>query len=178
MSTISRAMGLAGVSTALVLAGSLLAGPASAAETNEPFVVPTSTTYAAAVDLLEAQKENQSQTSIQSTIDLASEQVHVEQLVGENGDVVAALAVHKPKNTRAVWWESPGCSTTGACITSGGRQLGYAGVGELNGSWTGVTRIAAGSYTTGLWAGNVGQIVVKNSAKTYSKSISGSKIIR
>ena len=164
---------------AVILSTGLIAGPASAvASPDAPLVVPTSTSYARAVEVLKSQEGVQSETSIKATLRLASESVHVEEFVNEEGDVVSALAVQKPTHLRAVWWESPGCSSTGACLTMNSRQYGYGGTGELVGSWSGVTRISAGAYTTGLWNGNVVNLVVKYSAKTYARGIAGNKIIR
>jgi len=164
---------------AVALSSGLMAGPASAATSSAaPLIVPTSTTYADAVQILVAQDGVQTPSSIEATVRLASESVHVEEYVGERGEVVAALAVSKPTHARAVWWESPGCSSAGACLTMNGRQYGYGGTGHLNGSWSGVTRIAAGNASTGLWNGGAVNLVVKNSAKTYSRGISGDRIVR
>jgi len=170
-----------GVVSGIVAAALLFgAGPASAStsEQDEALVLPSSTSYDVAVSILREEAGSQSETSIEETGALASPTIHVEEYVDEEGQVVAAVAIKRPANARAVWWESPGCSSTGACITMNGRQYGYNGLGSLNGSWSGVSRIAAGNRTTGLWSGGTSRIVLSYKAKTYAAAISGDRIVR
>jgi hypothetical protein len=160
-----------------VLSAGLASGPASAVEM--PRTLPQSATYEEALDVLKQEAGQQSLDEIAATNALASDSVHVELYSDEFGNILSAVAVQKDTRTRGgVWWESPGCSVKGACITANGRNLGYNGIGDLNGSWSGVTRIAAGEATTGLWAGGTGHITVKNKATSYSSPISGNRILR
>lgn len=162
----------------LVGLGAMAAGPA-VASTGAPVVMPSATSYAEAVDWLEENSGEQTRQSILATGALASESVHVEEYIGENGEVLAAVAVQKPaRHQRALSWTSPGCTTTGACLTSSGRFLGYAGTGRLTGSWSGVTRIAAGNVATSLWSGAVVNYVVAHKAATYRTPIGGDTLLR
>jgi len=170
-----------GGATFMVVLGAFAAGPASAATavTEGPVVLPSTTSYEQALDWLEDNSGEQTRQSIAATSALAGPSVHVEEYVDERGRVLSAVAVKKSSVTqRAVYWTSPGCTTTGACLTSGGRNLGYSGTGSLSGSWSSVTRIAAGNATTGLWQGSVVKLVVKNKAATYQTPVSGNKIVR
>jgi hypothetical protein len=170
----SRQLAILGA-TGMIVLGALAAGPASAA-TDGPVVLPSTTSYEQALDWLKDNSGEQTRQSIEATGALA---IHVEEYADEQGQVLSAVAVHKPSALqRAVYWTSPGCTTTGACIRSGGRDLGYSGTGSLSGSWSSVTRIAAGNATTGLWQGDVGNFVVKYKATSYAKAISGNKIVR
>ena len=176
----SRQLAFLGAAGMIVL-GALAAGPASAATTatGRPVVLPPTTSYEQALDWLEDNSGGQTRQSIEATGALASPFVHVEEYVDERGKVLSAVAVKKASMLRrAVYWTSPGCTTTGACLTSGGRKLGYNGTGSLSGSWSGVTRIAAGNATTGLWQGNAVKLVVKNKAATYRTPVNGNKIVR
>lgn len=175
-----RKMALLGA-TGMIVLGTFAAGPATAATavTEGPVVLPPTTSYEQALDWLQGNSGEQTRESIEATSALAGPSVHVEEYVDEQGQVLSAVAVNKPSGLqRAVYWTSPGCTTTGACLTSGGRYLGYSGTGSLSGSWSGVTRIAAGNATTGLWQGNVVKLVVKNKATTYRTPVSGNKIVR
>lgn len=176
----SRNLALLGA-IGMIALGAIAAGPASAATavTEGPVVLPPTTSYEQALDWLEDNSGVQTRQSIEATSDLASPSVHVEEYVDESGHILAAVAVKKGSALqRAVYWTSPGCTTTGACLTSGGRYLGYSGTGSLSGSWSGVTRIAAGNATTGLWQGSTVKLVVKNKAATYQTPVSGNKIVR
>lgn len=176
----SRQPAFLGAATMIVLSA-LGAGPASAATatTEGPVVLPPTTSYEQALDWLKDNSGEQTRQSIEATSALASPSVHVEEYVDEQGQVLSAVAVNKASGLqRAVYWTSPGCTTSGACLTSGGRNLGYSGTGSLSGSWSGVTRIAAGNATTGLWQGNVVKLVVKNKATSYQTPVAGNKIVR
>lgn len=173
----SRQLAILGA-TGMIVLGALAAGPASAA-TDGPVVLPSTTSYEQALDWLKDNGGEQTRQSIEATSALASPSIHVEEYADEDGRVLSAVAVRKPSALqRAVYWTSPGCTTTGACLTVGGRSMGYSGTGSLSGSWSGVSRIAAGNATTGLWQGDVVKLVVKNKAVSYKTAISGNKIVR
>lgn len=176
-----KAIGQQALGAALVVVCvlGLGAGNASASESGgAPLMVSSSTTYDEALGVLKAQEGVQTQESIEATSALASPTVHVEKYVDEAGEVISAVAVSKPLHSRAVWWESPGCSSTGACLTVNGRKLGYNGTGDLSGSWSKVSRISAGNRDTGLWNGRRVELVLKNEAETYRTQISGDTLMR
>jgi hypothetical protein len=168
--------GAVATAVGLLLTVGLASSPASAAEM--PITLPASTTYGDALQVLEDEAGRQSPAEIAATDALASERVHVELYEDEFGRILSAVAVPKTPRSRAVWWESPGCSASGACVTAGGRSFGYNGIGTLNGSWSSVTRVAAGNADTGLWSGRTGKVTLKNRATTYRVPIAGNRLIR
>lgn len=168
----------------LVAMSAMAAGPAVAvgpvsSTAQTPVLMPSTTSYEEALNWLKENSGEQTPQSIIRTEALASDAVHVEEYIGEEGEVLAAVAVRKPSpGQRSLSWTSPGCTTTGACLTAGGRYLGYTGTGQLAGSWSNVSRIAAGNVGTGLWNGAHVNYVVANKAATYRSPISGNSLYR
>lgn len=169
-----RSLVVGGVLSALVLTP---ISPASAAP--KVSALPSSTTHEQVLEELNELRNVQTVQEMRAVEELAAPGVLIEQLVEPDGRVSATLAVTQPGPRERVYWESPGCSLTGACITfDGGKKRGYNGTGSLAGSWPRVTRVVAGNRSTGLWVGRTNYTVFAGYAKNYQGTWSASSISR